>query len=78
MHGGVHGINVHDIIDPISENSELLNKLQKDLTEDSINKEKNQFANAIFGSLEKYEFKFGYLDQNLSRSGLKLIIDFGN
>ena len=37
LHGGVHGINVHDIIDTISENSELLNKLQKDRTDDSIN-----------------------------------------
>ena len=59
MHGGVHGINVCDIIDSISENLEFLNELQKDLTEESINKEKNQFANTIFGSLEKYEYKFG-------------------
>ena len=78
MHGGVHGINVRDIIDSISENSEFLNELQKYLTEESINNERNQFAKIIFGSLEKYECKFGNLDQNLSRSGLKLILDFGN
>ena len=78
IYGGVHGINVHDIIDLIPEDSELLKCLQKDLTEESINKEKRQFAHTIFSSLERYEQKFGNLDQNLKRSGLKLILDFGN
>ena len=78
MYGGVHGINVRDIIDLISEDSEFLNDLQKDLTEESIKKEKAQFASAIFKNLEIYEQKFGNLDQNLRRSGLKLILDFGN
>ena len=78
MYGGVHGINVRDIIDLISKNLEFLNEVQKVLTEQSIIKERNQFANRIFDNLEIYEQKFGNLNQNLIRSGLKLILDFGN
>lgn len=78
MYGGVHGINVRDIIYLISKNLEFLNEAQKDLTEQSIIKERNQFADRIFGNLEIYEQKFGNLNQNLTRSGLKLILDFGN
>ena len=75
IYGGVHGINVRDIVDSISENPESLKCLQKDLTEESINKEKEQFANIIFDNLERYEQKFGDLDQNLRRSGIKLILN---
>jgi len=78
VYGGVHGINVRDIIDLISKNLEFLNEVQKDLTDQSIIKERNQFANRIFNNLEIYEQKFGNLNQNLTRSGLKLILDFGN
>ena len=78
VYGGVHGINVRDIIDLISKNLEFLNEVQKVLTEQSIIKERNQFANRIFDNLEIYEQKFGNLNQNLIRSGLKLILDFGN
>ena len=76
--GGVHGINIRDIIDSVSEDSEFFNILQKILTKELIIEEKKQFANTIFGNLERYEYIFGNLDQNLSRSGLKLILDFGN
>lgn len=78
LYGGVHGINIRDIINLIPEESEFLNALQKDLTKESINKEKEQFANTIFGNLERYEQKFGKLNQNLKRSGLKSFLDIEN
>ena len=77
LYGGVHGINVRDIIDLISKDSEFFNDLQKDLTKESIIKEKENFVNSIFEDLELYEQKFGDLNQNLRRSSLKLILDFG-
>ena len=72
--GGVHGINIRDIIGSVSEDSEFLNNLQNILTKELIIKEKEQFANIIFGSLKRYEQKFGIFDQNLRRSSLKLIL----
>jgi len=78
IYGGVHGINVRDIIDSISEDYEFLNNLRKNLTRELIIKEKKLFATTIFDNIERYEQKFGNLDQNLRRSGLKLILDFGN
>lgn len=76
LYGGVHGINVRDIISLISEDSEFLNDLQKELLKESIVNERNQFANTIFDNLEIYRQKFGNLDQNLRRSGLESILEF--
>lgn len=42
---GVHEINIHDIIDLISKESEFLNDLQKPY-------KKKHFANTIFNNLE--------------------------
>ncbi len=74
MYGGVHGINVRDIIALISKDSEFLNDIQKEFPKKSIINERNQFANNIFQNLEIYKQKFGNLDQNLRRSGLKSIL----
>ncbi|GAI60784.1 unnamed protein product [marine sediment metagenome] len=76
LYGGVHGINVKDIIDLISVNSEFFNEVKKKFNEELIIKEKVQFANCIFGSLDNYKQKFGNFEQNLSRSGLKSMIDY--
>ena len=76
LYGGVHGINVRDIIDLISANFEFLREVKKNFSEDSINMEKKQFANYIFGNIINYEQKFGNLEQNLYRSGLKSLLDY--
>lgn len=73
--GGVHGIKVDDIIDLIRVNSEFLYRVKKKITRNLIVKEKVQFANCIFGNSNKYIQKFGDLKQNLSRSGLKFMLD---
>jgi hypothetical protein len=73
LYGGVHGINVRDIIELIND-SDFMKAIQKNLNQESINKEKSQFGCKIFGNLEKYRQKFGELDQNLTRSGLKSIL----
>ena len=78
IYGGVHGINIKDIIDLIATNSEFFDDVQKDITIKSINKEKEQFSHTIFNNLEIYQQNFGTLDQNLKRSGLNLILNFGN
>ncbi len=72
MHGGVHGINVCDIIDSISENSEFLNELQKDLTEESINnllKTKIVRLNRILMEIVKS------LKQNVNSHHVKLVLE---
>lgn len=74
LYGGVHGINVMDIIDLISVNLEFFKKVKKKITKDLIIEEIDQFANYIFGNLNNYKQKFGNLEQNLSRSGLKSIL----
>ncbi len=75
LYGGVHGINIRDIIDLISEVPQFLKDLQKKLQIESLVNERTQFANEIFDNLEIYQQKFGNLDQNLRRSGLKSILD---
>ena len=78
IYGGVHGINIKDIIDLIATNSEFFYDVQKDITLKSINKEKEQFSHTIFNNLEIYQQNFGTLDQNLIRSGLNLILNSVN
>jgi len=76
LHGGVHGINVRDIINLIPKDSEFYKDVQKNLTKEAINEEKICFANDIIGNIELYEEKFGKINQNLKRSGLNLILNF--
>ena len=75
LYGGVHGINVKDIIEIVSKNSGYFNEVKRNFNEELIIKEKEKFANCLFGNLDKYKQKFGNLEQNLSRSGLKSMLD---
>ena len=76
LYGGVHGINIRDIINLIPKNSKFYNDVQINLTKGAINEEKICFANDIIGNIELYEEKFGKINQNLKRSGLNLILNF--
>ncbi len=76
LYGGVHGINIRDIINLIPKDSEFYKNVQKNLTKETINEEKICFANVIIGNIEFYEEKFGKIDQNLKRSGLNSILNF--
>jgi hypothetical protein len=59
-----------------SQNSGFFNEIKKKFNEELIIKEKEQFANCIFGNLDNYKQKFGNFEQNLSRSGLKSMLDY--
>ncbi len=75
LYGGIHGINIYDIIELVSGNLKFLNDLLREFTKDSINTERDLFASNIFDDLTTYINKFGDLDQNLKRSGLASILD---
>ena len=76
IYGGVHGINIRDIINLIPKDSEFYKDIQKNLTKEAINEEKTCFAKIIIGNIKLYEEKFGKINQNLKRSGLNLILNF--
>ncbi len=73
--GGIHGINISDLINSIPYDSEFMKNIKREITKESIVKERIEFACGIFSNLEKYLEKFGKLDQNLTRSGLKSILN---
>lgn len=75
IYGGVHGINIRDIIDFISDDLDFLNDVKKHLTKELLIEEKQKFGENIFHDLEIYEQRIGSLNSNLKRSGLTSILD---
>lgn len=76
IYGGVHGINIRDIINFISDDLEFLNEVKKHLTKELLIEEKQKFGENIFQDIEVYEQRLGNLNNNLKRSGLESILDF--
>lgn len=74
IYGGVHGVNVNDIIELISTDQEFLDDLRIYLTKEKLNEEREKFINQVIGNSEKYKQNFGEFNQNLERSGLDLIL----
>lgn len=75
LYGGVHGINIRDIIDFISNNPEFLSEIKNHLTKELIIEEKQKFVKNLFQNLDVYEQRFGNLKHNLRRSGLESILE---
>ncbi len=76
LYGGVHGISVCDIIKPILKESKLKNEIKLNISRESLIEERNKFCEKIFNNnFTLYNLTFGDLIQNLTRSGLKWILD---
>jgi len=67
--GGVHGINVRDLLSPVREESTLAEQLRKRLRQ-RLAVEREQFVAVTTLSSEHYQRAFGDTDASLKRSGL--------
>jgi len=72
--GGVHGINVHDLLVPVREEPNLEQALRKKI-EQSLREELDCFLTTTGLSREKYRRAFGEPDTALARSGLHAFLN---